>query len=149
MSAATTPSSAPQKLTFKRILLAGLIAIVGASVANVIVGWIGKLFVSAPGFMPLEAPNTIFFTTLFLVGATLVYALINRFTSNPVRIFGIVSVVGLLITLLPDFLLLINPSGLPPEMGTPTFGAVMILIVQHFVGYAIAMWAFLRWAPQR
>jgi hypothetical protein len=34
-------------------------------------------------------------------------------------------------------------------MGTPTFGAVMILILQHLVGYAIAMWVFLRWAPQK
>lgn len=145
-----TPSTAPtsQRLSYKRIMLAGLIAILGASIANVIVGWIGQMFVSAPGFMPLTVQNTVIFTAFFLVVATLIYMLVNRFSRNPVRTFTIVSIVGLIVSLLPDVLLLVNPGGLPPEMGTPTFGAVMILMLQHLVGYAIAMWAFLRWAPR-
>jgi hypothetical protein len=44
-------------------------------------------------------------------------------------------------------MLLINPSALP--MGTPTLGAVILLILFHVVGYVIALWAFTRWAPQR
>ena len=32
--------------------------------------------------------------------------------------------------------------------GTPTLGAVIILVVQHIAAYLITLWAFTRWAPQ-
>jgi hypothetical protein len=43
-------------------------------------------------------------------------------------------------------MLLINPTAM--HMGTPTFGAVLILVVQHIVAYLITVWAFTKWAQQ-
>ena len=34
-------------------------------------------------------------------------------------------------------------------MGTPTLSAVLVLIVMHFVAFAITMWSFTMWAHQR
>ena len=137
------------KLPVKRVLMAGGIAIVGSVIANLIVFWLGGMLAQPnPDFQPLASPMpTIIFTVGFLGIATGVYAVINAVASNPVRVWTIVAWVALIVGLIPDFMLLINPSGMP--MGTPTVGAVIVLIVMHFVAFAITMWAFTKWAHQR
>ena len=138
----------PSKLPFSRVLAAGGIAIVGSVIANLVVYFIGRMLVNSPAdFQPLASPMpTIIFTVLNLVLATVVFAVINAFSKSPIRLFTIVAVVALLLGLIPDIMLLVNPA--PMGMGTPTFGAVMVLILMHFVGFAITMWAFTRWAPK-
>lgn len=138
----------PSKLPFSRVLAAGGIAIVGSVIANLVVYFIGRMLVNSPAdFQPLASPMpTIIFTVLNLVLATVVFAVINAFSKSPIRLFTIVAVVALLLGLIPDIMLLVNPA--PMGMGTPTFGAVVVLILMHFVGFAITMWAFTRWAPK-
>jgi hypothetical protein len=148
MTAATVKSPITKKVSFTRGLMAGGIAIVLTIVVNLIVRWIGMLILPIdPTFLPLATwQPTVIFTTMFLVLATIVFLIINAFTSNPPRVFNIVALVALIVSLIPDFMLLINPSAM--AMGTPTLGAVIILIVMHIVGYAIAVWAFTKWAQQ-
>jgi len=149
MTSTTVPSVATSRLPFTRVLLAGVIAIVLSVIANLVVRWLGMLVASVPAdFVPLATfQPTIIYTTLFLVVATLIFALINRFTSNPIRVWYIVAPIGLLVSLLPDVLLLVNPSGIP-QVGTATTGAVLILMAMHLVGFVITMWVFTRWAPR-
>jgi len=146
---ATTAITHPQKLPFSRVLLAGGVAIVGSIVANLIVYWIGGMIAQPnPDFQPLASPfPTIIFTALFLVAATAVYAVINAFTRNPVRVWTIVAWIALIVGLIPDILMIVNPASFP--MGTPTVPAAIVLIVMHFVAFAITMWAFTKWAHQR
>lgn len=138
----------PSKLPFSRVLAAGGIAIVGSVIANVIVYYLGVMLTQPPAdFLPLDSPmRTVIFTVLNLVVATIVFAVINAFSKSPIRLFTIVAVVALLLGLIPDIMLLVNPAAM--AMGTPTFGAVLVLIVMHFVGFAITIWAFTRWAPK-
>ena len=114
---------ASAKLPFSRVRLAGLIAIVGSVIANLIVYWLGGMIAQPPAdFMPLASPGpTIIFTTGFLVIATAIYAVINAFARNPVRVWTIVAWVALLVGLIPDLLLLINPAAM--GMGTPSAGS--------------------------
>ncbi len=150
MSNATSGAGAASaKLPFSRVILAGLVAIVGSVIANLIVFWLGSMIVQPnPDFQPLASPMpTIIFTTLFLVAATAVYAVINAFARNPVRVWTIVAWIALIVGLIPDIMLIVNPASSP--MGTPTLGAVLVLIVMHFVAFAITMWAFTKWAHQR
>jgi hypothetical protein len=149
MTATTgSPTTASKKVPFGRALMAGGITIILSIVANLLVRWIGMLILPVdPSFLPLATwQPTVIFTTLFLVVATIVFLLINAFTSNPPRVFTIVASVALVISLLPDLMLLINPTAMP--VGTPTLGAVIILIAMHIVGYLIAIWAFTKWAQQ-
>lgn len=149
MSTATIQTGPARKLSFTRVLLAGVIAI-GASVAvNLIVRWLGLLVLPVdPSFMPLSSwEPTVLFTTIFLVLATIVYLIINAFAANPPRVFTIVATVALVLSLIPDVMFLINPSAMP--MGTPTIGAVVILVTQHILAYLIALWAFTRWAQEK
>lgn len=147
MSSSIQPTASRLPLT--RIAQAGLLAIVAAVVVNVVIWWIGSMLVQPPAdFTPLASPvPTIMFTTIFLVGATLVYAAINARSSNPPRLFLIVSVIALVLGFIPDIMLLVAPASTP--MGTPTVPAVLVLILMHLAAYAITLWAFLRWAPQR
>lgn len=145
----TTATVHSGKLPFSRVMLAGLIAIVGSVIANLIIYWIGGMIAQPnPDFQPLASPiPTILFTTLFLVVATAVYAVINAFTRNPVRVWTIVAWIALIVGLLPDIWMIVAPASFP--MGTPTVPAALVLIVMHFVAFAITMWAFTKWAHQR
>ena len=149
MSTNTTTPPTSSKLPFSRILAAGGIAIVGSVIANLVVYFIGRMLVQPPAdFLPLASPiPTILFTTLFLVVGTAVFAMINAWSSNRARVFTIVAVIALVLGFIPDIMLIVSPES--STMGTPTFGAVMVLIVMHFVAFAITMWSFLTWAPRR
>ena len=138
-----------QKLPLSRIAVAGLIAIAASVIVNVVIWWLGSMLVNPPAdFMPLAGPGpTIMFTVIFLVGATIVYAIINALSKNPARMFTIVATVVLVLGLIPDVMMLIAPESMP--MGTPTPGAVLVLIAMHFAAFAITLWTFTRWAPQR
>lgn len=139
----------PSKLPFSRVLAAGGIAIVGSVIANLVVYFVGRMLVNPPAdFQPLASPMpTIIFTTLFLVVATAIFAMINAWSSNRARVFTIVAVIALIVGFIPDIMLIVSPESSP--MGTPTLGAVLVLIVMHFVAFAITMWSFLTWAPRR
>jgi len=149
MKAVASTATHSSKLPWTRILAAGGIAIVGSVIANLVVYFVGRTIVDPPAdFQPLAAPMpTIVFTTLFLVVATAVFAMINAWSSQRARVFTIVAVIALVLGLIPDILLLVSPESFP--MGTPTLGAVLVLIVMHFVAFAITMWSFLTWAPRR
>lgn len=139
----------PEKLPLSRVLLAGLVAIVGSVVANLLIYWVGGMLVQPnPDFQPLATPiPTILFTTVFLVLATAVYAAINAFARNPVRVWTIVAWIALAVGLIPDIMMIVDPASFP--MGTPTVASALLLIVMHFVAFAITMWAFTKWAHQR
>lgn len=145
----TTAMQNTGKLPFARIMLAGGVAILGSVIANLIVYWLGRMVAQPnPDFLPLASPiPTIMFTTLSLVIATAVYAVINAFSRNPVRVWTIVAWIALIVSLIPDILMIVNPASFP--MGTPTVPAALVLIVMHFVAFAITMWAFTKWAHQR
>lgn len=137
-----------RKLPFTRVLLAGLIAIGASIVANLIVRALGLLVLPVdPTFTPVSTwQPTVIFTTVFLLLATVVFLVINAFAANPPRLFTIVATVALVLSLIPDSMFLINPTAMP--MGTPTVGALIILVIQHITAYAITLWAFTRWAQQ-
>jgi hypothetical protein len=146
MTAASIQAKSGRKLSFSRVLLAGLIAIAGSIVVNLLIRWLGMLVLPVDAsFMPLATwQPTVIFTTMFLVLATVVFLIINAFAANPTRVFTIVATVALVLSLIPDAMFLINPSAMP--MGTPTFGAVVILVLQHIGAYFVTLWAFTRWA---
>jgi len=62
-----------------------------------------------------------FFTALYGIGATAVYWIINRVSSNPRRVWLVVVIIGFVLTALPDLALAANPSSadLQPGLGTP------------------------------
>jgi hypothetical protein len=88
-------------------------------------------------------------TTLFLVVATIVFLIVNAFTSNPPRVYNIVALIALIVSLIPNVMMLLNPAGFAlPDSGPPNAAAAIILMIQHVVAYVITVWAFTKWAQQ-
>jgi len=69
-----------------------------------------------------------------MTGAVIVFGLIARFARRPLRTFRRVALAVLLVSLVPDVLLLFSGS-----MPGTTTAAVLTLMVEHVASWAIAV----------
>ena len=126
---ATTPVA-----SVGRVFVTGVVAAIIAIVVNVIIGQ-AALLLGAAKLPMLTPPPIVVFTLVGLVGATIVFLLLRRFTKNPVRIFQIVAAVMLVLSFIPDFLLL----------GSTATGSLWLtvgaLLLMHIVAAAVVVWA--------
>lgn len=126
---------------------AALLAAVAASIANVIVLFVGKSLIAVPDtFKPLSIPPVILWSVLGTIGAALTYALVRRMTVNPNRIFVIVSVVVLVLSFIPDYAIKDLPPG--TMFGGATMGAIYLLMFMHVVAAVIIVPMLLKLAAQ-
>jgi hypothetical protein len=140
VNSATSTNGSVQRVAYGNLWRVGLLAIVIAVIANVIVYFVGVQLVTVPPeFLPLTAPiPAIIFTTVGMIAATVAFAIVGRFTRQPVRVYTIVAIVALLLSLIPNILMIIDPSSVP--FPGANVGNVMVLIVMHFVAAAVAIW---------
>lgn len=136
MSAATVSGARVERIPTGRILRAGAIAAVLSALANTVVGWLAvTLRPVDPGFMPLTFGPPAMFTIIGAIGATLVFWIISRLSQRPARVFTIVAVVVLLLSLIPDYQMLQGGGAMQfPGTNGWTVGALALM---HFVGFAI------------
>jgi hypothetical protein len=134
--ASTVASTQPtERVAFSRLLWVGPLAIVAATVANVIIQQIAVAVLQPdPAFLPLTLMPPIIFTVVGVLGAVIVYALVGRFSRQPVRLFRRIALVTLVISFIPDILMAI--TGFNP--GT-TVANVAVLILMHVVAWAITV----------
>lgn len=124
-----------EEVSLLRILWVGLFAVVVAATANALVSVIAvALFDVSPGFLPLRVGADVSFTVIGVVGAVVVFALVARFSRRPVWLFRRVALGALVISLVPDLLVLY--ANLFP--GT-TVAAVVSLMVMHVVAWAVSV----------
>ena len=129
MTAQTTASTQPAKLTGKQIAVNGLLAMGVAVGLNVVARFIlGALTAIPADFPPMQVPAIVFFTVLYGIGAMAVYWLINRRASNPQRVWLIVVVIGFVLTALPNLAFAANPA-VAPFPGTAQLFS--LLLVYH------------------
>jgi hypothetical protein len=107
------------------------IALVAAVVINELIRLIAvPLLGIDPGFLPLTAFGpVIMFTAFGVIGATLVYWLLTRFSKNPDQLFTTIAVVLLVLSFVPNILTGLNPQSAPfPGV---TWAAIITLMVMH------------------
>ncbi len=118
----STTQSTDIQIDTGRIWWAGLLAIVSSVVVNLIIRAIAiPLFNISPGFLPLARPGMVVFLTTVLVGAgVVVYYIVARRSSQPIRTFRTIVIVVLLISYLPDLRLLLSgrPGATVLSVGT-------------------------------
>ncbi len=120
---------------FSRLWWVGLLVIVVATVVNIVLALVATaLLPRLAAFSPLGAGPIGFFTFIGALGAVIVFALLGRFTRRPIRLFRIVAIIVLVLSLLPDLLMLAQP--LFPST-TPT--GVAVLMCLHVVAAAICV----------
>ena len=118
-----------------RLARVGALAVGLAVVLNVVIRTVAvSLLGIGEGFLPLGVGPTVFFTIVGMVGAVVVFGVILRFAQRPVRLFRKVALVVLLVSLVPDVMMLF--SGSMP--GTTVVG-VITLMVEHVASWAVAV----------
>ena len=105
--------------------------------ANAIVYFIASAILRfPPEFPPLASVvPPILFTVMFTLVAVVVFAVVARRSSQPVRLYRIIAVVALILSFIPDLTLPGNPmfpGATPAAIGT--------LVVMHFVAAAITVY---------
>ena len=135
MASVTSSAQPTTRVALGRLLWAGPLTILAAIVANVIIQQIAVAVLRPdPAFMPLTFAVPIVFTFIGVLGALIVYAVIGRFARQPIQLFRRVALVTLVVSFIPDILMLI--TGFNP--GT-TAANVAVLMLMHVVAWAIAV----------
>ncbi len=139
-----------QRIVLKKLWWVGPLTIASAVLANTLVRAIALAVLNPdPRFTPLQSPSFLPFTIIGVLGAVIVFALVARFARSPIRTYHIVAFLALLISFVPDLLLLLIPAGGPPPGGPtaggrPVMGGVTVpnvaaLMSMHVVAYAISV----------
>lgn len=131
-----------------RFVKSFLVALVGSVIANLIILFVLGPVVNSPD-MPLHAlavGPVAGLTIGGVIGATIVYALIRAFLSRPNKLFLYVSVVVLLLSFIPDIMIIGQTTG--PFAGG-TVGSALVLALMHVAAAAIIVWSLTRlWGPR-
>ena len=126
-----------------KLVWAGPLTIVAAMAANTIIGLIAAALLNPdPGFIPLTVPVPAVFTLFGVLAAVVVYAAMVHFARKPVEQFRKVAMIALVVSFVPDILMLL--TGFNP--GT-NLANVVVLIVMHVVAWAITVGMLTRLAP--
>ncbi len=126
----------PERIASGRLLKVGALAIVASVVANLIIRIIAVSVLGiGNGFPPLSWGPPIVFTIMGVLGAIIVFAIIARFSKRPLRLFRIIALVVLVLSLLPD-LGLLSANAMP---GT-SLGSVLTLMLMHITAGAMTIW---------
>lgn len=128
--------------TWGRYRLVGLVTVVAAIGAKVLVYYAGRAVVGyGPQFAILaDVGTTIFFTAFPAIGATLIYAALLRFTQRPARLFAFIAALVFVVTAIPDLTYIPGFPGATP-------GQTAILVVMHTVAASAITGLLLRFAP--
>lgn len=125
-------------IALRKLWWAALVAIVASVVANVVTLLVLRPLLNLPvDFPPLQIPPIAIFTTVGVVLGALTLAIISRVARQPIRVFNIVAVVALLISLIPNVLSMLNPASAPLPGGTSFLYG--ILIVFHIVAAVVSV----------
>jgi len=128
-SSASRETRATSRGRFARV---GLATVVAATLANVLVYFIGGAFVPYdPRFLPLaNVSGEIVFTLPAGIIVVLLYAALLRFARKPARTFTIIAAVVLVVATIPDFTYI-------PTVPGATGGHTAVLVAMHVVAAGV------------
>jgi hypothetical protein len=136
MATVTSSTSSAQRISFARLLWVGPLAIIAATIANVLLQQIAVAVLRPdPAFLPLSLMAPIIFTVVGVLGAVIVFAVAARFAHKPIQLFRRIALVTLFVSLIPDILMYI--TGFNP--GT-AIANVVVLMLMHVVAWSISVW---------
>ena len=125
-------SLAVERIAWGRLWLSGLAAIIASVIVNMLIATVTLAFLPASSHaMQLQVPVYTTFTVIGALGAVLIFALLGKLSRRPVRLYRIIASVVLVISFVPDFLLL-------PAMQVEGI-VIGALIVMHIATYLITV----------
>ncbi|MFN3309965.1 MAG: DUF6069 family protein [Anaerolineales bacterium] len=107
-------SETRQKFSNAFILRAGGIAIAAAVLANILTRLVlGLLLPLSADFQPFSYGAIIFFTVMFTVVGVIVFWVVNRLASNPLKVYNVIGIVAFFLSLVPNLAGAANPLAMP------------------------------------
>jgi cytosine/uracil/thiamine/allantoin permease len=135
-----------ERVLYEKLLVAGLVALLGSVLANLLLRVIAvALLRPDPAFMQLQWGPPIFFSVIGVLGAIGAYALIGRRSQRPISLFRRVALIVLLLSFIPDVLLLFAGAAVPGV----TLPNVIALMLMHVVAWYITVQALTRLAGEQ
>ena len=127
-------NSSKSLIRIGRLLWLGPLTVL-ASIAGVLIVRIIAVSILRPDPIPISLGwiMPIFFTTVLVIGAVLVFAIVARMTKNPIRTYQIIALIVLVLSFLPDVGFAQAPM---PGANWPN---AMALMVMHVVAWAICV----------
>ena len=119
--------------------------LVGSAAVNELLRWtLWELLGVPEGFLPFTRPAVLFWTTVGVTGAALAFALVARWSPQPARAFRRLAAVVLLVSWVPDVLLIGSPRF--PEATWPLAAGLAAL---HVPPAAACAWLYPKWGLRR
>jgi hypothetical protein len=132
----STFADRPERISSGRLWKIGAQAIAASIVVNLIIRIVAvNILGIGSEFPPLGWGPPIVFTIIGVLGAVIVFAIIARFAKRPSRLFRIIGLVVLVLSLVPDILLLTSNT-----MPGTSLGSVAALMLMHVAAGAITIW---------
>ena len=125
---ATEEPSRESVVSLARIATYGLLAVVLTSLVNGLVRILALTVFDVPNVFALWWEPVLVASTVAAFGATIVYAILTRFSSRPNRTFTIVAVIVFVLSLAGPLNALLSP---PPELANAPWSVFATLIVMH------------------
>lgn len=141
LDTATTDSMPSSEAGRYRVVTHGTVALILATVTNLVVLAGGSTLIEYPSeftgspFGPLAVTPVVINSTVAVLGATIVFAVVNRYANRPARTFTVLASAALIASF--GMFLTPNLSGAPASV----FGT---LAVMHVTTAVIAVWILLR-----
>ena len=138
-SSSSRPGGRSSRIAVGRLWWIALVAIVAASAVALLAREVATGPLRQPAdFLPFGTLAVVGSVVVGVIGATLVFALVGRLSTDPIRTFVGVSVVALLLSLVPNVLLaLADPASPPIPGGGPATATT--LGVMHLTTAAIVV----------
>lgn len=136
-----------QQLSSSRLLWIAPLAMLISTVANLgLYTAAGSLFPEVTAWTGASSVQIIGANIVYLLFGTLIFALINWRSSQPVRHYWIVATVGLILSFWMPISMGLGFA--PPEMPTPSVITVVTLCLMHVLSYIISVPMFVRLAQR-
>ena len=137
-SISNSPAVSNSKIAWRKLLWVGPLAVVTSIIANLVVRFVAVAALNPPAeFLPLNVVQPVFLTVVGVTLAVISFAIVGRFARNPIQTYQTVALVALLISFVPDILLLVNANSAPfPGVNIGTVSALMLM---HVVTWAITV----------
>ena len=124
----------------KPLWVVAILATVASIVANLIIMFLAKPF--GPDFLILDTAAVTIFSIGGTVGATIAFLIVKKLSKDYKKTYIIVSAIALVISLIPDIMIFIDPD---PRMGVPTPIGIFALMAMHVAEAAIIVYSFMNY----
>ena len=113
----------------RKLFWVGPLTVVTANLAVLAVRLVAAAVLTLPAeFPPLMPGALIFFTTVLVTIAVLVFTAVVRWAAEPLRMYKRIALVALIVSLVPDLLLTVGPPGW-------TWPAIAVLMIMHVAAW--------------